>query len=419
MSRIQRHLARALAVVMFLGLLVGFTPAQAADPLRVLLTGDSITQGFHGDYTWRYRLAKEFARQNKAVDFVGSRNAPYVKPGWTSSQYADPNFDRNHFAVTGSTLGQLANWIEDELRGQDPDLVILTGGINDLRGGATPAQTDTSLRRWIRNVRDEAPTLPIVVSPVLDAIDPGRPGLSDRINAYNALARDTVDELSASGAPITMADTTRGWSAMSHTAENLHPTATGETLIAQRIAETLHDLGYLTQVPDIYRWTSWNRQPKVRVVVKSQRAVLTWDYQALTGARVWIRRVGYAASFPLTRYANGTMTTSPLVARARYEFRVQFIRGRMATPLGPITSITAPVPPPPAAVSRVTVDAAGVHWTRSTLASHYLVKFRRAHKKRWITRTTGGLYMLAARVTRARVWAVNAGGRSAMRAGAR
>jgi lysophospholipase L1-like esterase len=404
---------------MVLGLLVGVSPAHAADPLRVLLTGDSITQGFHGDYTWRYRLAKEFARQGKAVDFVGSRSDPYVKAGWTSAQYADPNFDSDHFAVTGSTLGQLANWIGDELRVQRPDLVVLTGGINDLRGGSTAAQTDSHLRRWINEVRSEAPTLPIVVSPVLDAIDPGRPGLSDRINAYNALARDTVDKLAADGAPITMADTTRGWSAMSHTAENLHPTATGETLIAQRIAETLHQLNYLTQKPDIYRWTSWNRQPRVRVVVENQRAVLTWDYQALTGARVWIRRVGHAASFPLTRYAAGTMTTSPLVGRGQYEFRVQFIRGRMATPLGPITRITAPVPPRPAAVSRVVVDAARVHWTRSALATHYIVKFRRAKAKRWVTRTTTGLQLTAARVKRARVWAVNVGGRSAMRAGAR
>ncbi len=113
------------------------------------------------------------------------------------------------------------------------------------------------------------------------------------------------------------------------------------------------------------------------------------------------------------------MTTSALAPRTAYEFRVALVRGRAVTPLGPATVVTAPALPRPAAVSRVVVNARGVSWTRSTLATKYVVKFRKIRKKRWITRQTTGLYVVASRVKTARVWAVNSSGYSPMRAGVR
>ena len=39
--------------------------------LRVMIVGDSMTQGQEGDYTWRYRIWQWFKEQGVAVDFVG------------------------------------------------------------------------------------------------------------------------------------------------------------------------------------------------------------------------------------------------------------------------------------------------------------------------------------------------------------
>ncbi|MCW2762791.1 MAG: lipolytic protein family [Marmoricola sp.] len=398
--------------------MVVVAPAStAASPLRVLLTGDSITQGFHGDYTWRYRLAKEFARQHVAVNFVGSRRTPAPRKPWATATYADPNFDSDHFALVSSGMAVQATWIRDEVTKQQPDVIVIAAGVNDLRNGLTPTETDVRLEWWIKRAREAKPNVRIIVSPVLQSLLPGHPELGQEINEYNALARDTVASKSTSTSPITMADTTRGWSVSAHTSDSVHPTPTGETLIAQRIAETFKRLGILKQTPNIYRWTSWNRQPRVRVVVRNQRAVLSWDDQSLTGVRVSIRRAGRAAYYSKVIYTGGTTTTTPLAAGTAYEFRISMMRGpRMITPLGPITRATVPGSARPAAVSRVVVDTRGVHWTRSAAASSYLVKFRRAHKKRWVTRRTTGLHMLATNVVRARVWAVNGVGRSRMRA---
>lgn len=401
---------------------MGVAPANAdsAGPLRILLTGDSITQGFNGDYTWRYRLDKEFIRQGVPVDFVGSRKGPYVKAGWSSAQYADPHFDQDHFAQGGSTLSWLLGRIGAEVAAQKPDIIVMASGLNDLRSGATPSEVNERLKRWITLARDAKPDVRTVISPVLDARDVTRPWLSERIRSYDALAATTVREMSTAASPVTMANTTAGWSVTADTAEDTHPNSTGETLIAQRIAEALKTVGVLRQAPSIYRWASWNRQPRVKVVMKGSQAVLSWDWQAIDSARISIQRVGHAASFPVNRYGRGTMTTPALVPGSTYDIRVQLIRGRMATPLGPATRIVVPTARKPARVAKVTVTAAGVSWTAVSQATGYLVKFKKARSARWQTRRTStALSIGAAKVVRVKVWAVNSAGHSVVRFGAR
>ncbi len=53
---------------------------------RVLLFGDSITQGRPGDWTWRYRLWQQLRDTGRPVDFVG----PAENLVGDSLDYADP-----------------------------------------------------------------------------------------------------------------------------------------------------------------------------------------------------------------------------------------------------------------------------------------------------------------------------------------
>lgn len=318
---------------------VGLGPPAHADPgVRVLLTGDSIVQGFHGDWTWRYRLAKEFSRQATPVDFVGSRRAPYVAPGWRSADYADPSFDSDHFGFGGSTLEQQAQRIGPEVARQRPDLVVVAAGVNDLRNGATPAQVVGHLRAWFAAARSAKSDVRVVVSPVLDAAQAGHPELSAKITAYDALLPSVVASLSTEESSATLADTPRGWRYATHTYDDVHPTPTGETLIAQRIAETLHTLGVLPHGPAIFRQVAWSRTQPVTVAVRRNRARLSWSNQALSGANVLVRRVG-ARKAARSWHGGGRATVRKLRRGARYEFRIQVVRGRMTGPWGPVTRV--------------------------------------------------------------------------------
>ena len=68
--------ATGLALALLAGLLVASTPSSAApdEPVRILVVGDSITQGSAGDWTWRYRLWQHLTEHGVSVDFVGPRD---------------------------------------------------------------------------------------------------------------------------------------------------------------------------------------------------------------------------------------------------------------------------------------------------------------------------------------------------------
>lgn len=411
------RVAAVLATTLLAGLLVPATPAEAATtpPLRIMLEGDSITQGFDGDFTWRYRFAKELSRQHVNFDLVGPKRLPYIEPGYQTSQYADPKFDSDHAAAVSSTLLVHSGEVYDEVQHAHPDVLVVELGVNDLRNGRTPQVTQDYLERYINQARLAEPTVRIIVTSVLDATDVNRPWLPERIRQFRTLQAQTVAAMSTTASPITLADTNRGWSVPSFSYDNLHPTPTGETLIAQRVLEELHRLGYVPQAPAIFRTTAWTRSARVTTRAEARKVTLTWDDQALTGVHVWMRRVGAKARVLPGIQRGGSYTTPRLVRGARYQFRIQMIRARESTPLGPLATIKVPrslVPPP---VTQVHVTAKAITWTRSPGATRYVVTYRRGSSTTSTVKKVRGLSLAITGVSVASVRATNKHGKSVAR----
>ena len=304
-----------------------------------------------------------------------------------------------------------------EIRSQDPDVVVLEAGVNDLRNGVSPADTADRLRTWIANARAAKPDVRIIVSSILDATDVTRPWLPARIRDFRQRQAYVVNEARQADpqSPITLADTDRGWSVPAYTYDNLHPTPTGETLIAQRIAEEFHRLGYLPHAPAIFRSTAWSRSARVTARSAARKVTLTWDDQALTGVHVWMRRVGGKARILRGIHPGGTFTTPRLKKGARYQFRIQMIRARESTPYGPITTVRVGRSLAPPAVSQVRVTATGISWTRSPGATKYGVTYRRGSSTTWIVKRVRRLSLAVTGVTVASVRAINKHGKSAAR----
>lgn len=383
-----------------------------------MITGDSITQGFHGDYTWRYRLDKEFVRQDVDVDLVGSQSKPFDSTGWGGATYADAHFDSDHFAFAGTTLAQQATWIGPEIMKQDPDLVVLASGVNDLRRGSTPQETIAHLNAWLSAARSADPDIDVVISPVLPSVDRARPRLAASITTYDVLLRAAITGSSTPQSTLTLADTTFGWDMEAFTVENLHPSPVGETHIAQRIAETLNLMGVLPQAPSIFHAVRWTRTEAVKASARGNSLDLTWPDHTISGAKVSTRRVGGGGTISPYAYRGGHYTLNNLVYGATYDVRVQLVRGRLVGPWGPATRVRVPRPVRPAAVARVIVNKGGVRWTASTGASSYVVQLHRKGRP-WVTRRTSELRVLMREVDAAKVVAVNAGGQSASRTGSR
>ncbi|WP_157515000.1 hypothetical protein [Nocardioides sp. J54] len=108
-TQARRLLMRALLVCAFvLGLLglLGLAPTaaiSATDQLRVMVVGDSISQGFGGDSTWRYWFWREARRQGVAIDFVGPDRGFRTGYG-TRYESSGLHFDRDHAARGGATV---------------------------------------------------------------------------------------------------------------------------------------------------------------------------------------------------------------------------------------------------------------------------------------------------------------------------
>lgn len=99
---------------------------QAGGPLRIMLVGDSVTQGSAGDWTWRYRLAKHLQTVGVDADLVGTWDSLYdvVHGTWGSEGYLDPDFDRDHAVVWGGSYRDVGASIGDLVAETRPHVVI-------------------------------------------------------------------------------------------------------------------------------------------------------------------------------------------------------------------------------------------------------------------------------------------------------
>lgn len=360
------------------------TPALADGPVKVLIVGDSITSGVNGDYTWRYRLAKEFQRQGEPVDFVGSHTWPYVAGGFTSATYADPNFDHDHYATGGALLHSQVGSIQHEVSSQQADIVVLTTGLNDLVHGATAAQNAENLSAFIDGVRLANANAKIIVSPVLTIDRDNIPGINPKILDYDNRATTVVRAKSTTASPVVMAPTLRSWTASSgvgYVQDGIHLTPKGDFFVAYRIAEAFRTLGVLSASPPaVPRSVAWVRNLKPTLRQSGNNVLVNWSTQGLTGARIWFRRQGGGWHLVTTTQRSYTRALTP---GARFDFRVEGVRRTMTSTLSAISTLKAA---PIGRVGVVKVKGSRIAWSKVYGATSYVVRYRRPGSNAWHVR---------------------------------
>lgn len=316
-------------------------PAQATGPLRVLIVGDSVAHGKVGDYTWRYRLWKEFERHDRPVDFVGPRND--VLDG-DAQGYADPDFDSDHAARWGASFeadGGLASGLAETYR---PDVLILALGLNDLTwGNKPPGQVQAWMAEYVADVRVHVPDVDVVLARAPQYWFQGVP-------EFNTL----VDALATTTPRTVVSALDEGFIDGVDTYDPAHPSESGERKIANALAASLLSLGLLgppsaplesvvqpTAAPPAPVQTESNHagkaEPpvigkpsrlKVRKVgkgkAKGKRLRLTWA-RATNAKRYKIRLRGPRK---VTRITKSRRWTSPRLRPGRYVIVVRAVHGK-------------------------------------------------------------------------------------------
>jgi hypothetical protein len=383
MSR-GRWARMAVAVTLPLALVSMAPPSVSQpgpDPVRVLLVGDSVTQGSAGDWTWRHRLWHHLVDDGTAVDFVGPRDDLFDNvtstPG--SHAYADPAFDSDHASRWGMTFAGQDVPIGDLVEAYHPDVVVELLGINDLAwAGRSPTEVAAFARRFVEDARAADPTVAVVLGGLPQTWISGA-------QEYDAGLPALASELSAEGAPVVAASPEQPFVEGTDTYDAAHPTATGEIKIAAGIADALAVLGvgrpYPRPLPVV---PNGPRVPAtLSVRAGDGEAALTWQSPpGVTGEYVWIRDDTRGEPWVRLPYALGqsTFTAGGLTNYDAYQFRLQAEKGSVAAEdlYSDVVTVT-PQRPAPEPVTGLTASALDhgllVSWGASDTATSYDVSW--------------------------------------------
>jgi lysophospholipase L1-like esterase len=210
--------------------------AHAAGPVpaRVLIVGDSITQGQPGDATWRFHYWDAF-RDN--VDLVGPKQGQ-----WSQSDLDDEvkgrygqDFDFDHASRWGMSLSNMPWSVADLMRDYTPDVVVDQLGVNDLLYVTDAAGLIAGQRSFVAQVRAADPFTEVVLGQL------SMPWF-ERAAEYNALLPALVAELDTPDSRVVMAEMppmTRD----DDSSDGLHPNEAGEVKIAAAHEAALLSLG--------------------------------------------------------------------------------------------------------------------------------------------------------------------------------
>jgi hypothetical protein len=230
---------------------------------RIMIVGDSITEGSQGDYTWRYWLWTHLAGCGvPGLSFVGPRHGlddlSEGVPNEDSTDYADPGFGTAHDSLWGQPYTAIMTAIEGHVREYQPDLLLTLLGINDFAWyDETPFEVEQDLRIYIAQSRRARPDMKFAFGRLLPTLRAGtEPEFGAKVSEFNNRLDKTAAELSLDFSPIVVVPDDDGFDAAQHTWDGTHPNTHGELRIASAFADTLcEDFGlgapYPRPLPDI------------------------------------------------------------------------------------------------------------------------------------------------------------------------
>ncbi|WP_017611359.1 GDSL-type esterase/lipase family protein [Nocardiopsis xinjiangensis] len=299
----------AIALVLLIVGAVGYWATTSADtgapqneteerpvrePRRIMLSGDSMTQGADGDRTWRYHLWNHLSPHVDGLEFVGPYSDPASSdmilpvpttegedpatpaPGSTGApsptdgagseeeapspeeetggprrpgsalpgeaEYEDPDFDQEHNALWGRTLREASVSIGEEVGTHRPDVLCAMLGVNDLLWPVSMEEMEQNLRGYVEAARSGNPNLRVVLAEVVPiALADSDEGFALRVYAYNELVREVAQDMSTQASPVISLDVANKekWEAAADTYDGTHPNADGELKIAAAFADVL------------------------------------------------------------------------------------------------------------------------------------------------------------------------------------
>ena len=300
--------------------------ADPAEPVRIMLYGDSTTHGTTGDWTWRYRLWQSLTADGTSFDFVGPRDdiAVYTTLELGGHAYRDPDFDDDHASLYGMRFSNGQYQLADLAPAHDPDVVVAMIGGNDLVVQISPDVLEAKWRKDIARLRAANRDVSLVLVPLPQTWIPGA-------TEYNERLADIAAGLDTARSRVVLADLAV-FNAHTDTYDYAHFTAAGERKIATVVSAALQRIGVgsgVTHFSDpASGMTGW--APTPRATADGTSVTISWDPVTYASSQsVYVRdlttgRVG------VLHGVKGTSTTLPGQPGARYRIWLAPAKGYVA-----------------------------------------------------------------------------------------
>jgi lysophospholipase L1-like esterase len=175
-----------------------------------------------------FRLALEAGLD---ITFVGTfSNGP--------NTVSNVPFPKNHEGVSGETIAQIHNRVKNQALRDNPNIVLLHAGTNDMWNGPTGAPD--RLGSLIDDLTTRLPNALIVVSNIIPW-----PQMASNVNQYNSQLATVVNQRINQGKNVIFVDQNTGFPS-NELADGIHPNAQGYARMAAKWFNAIYE--YLVDV---------------------------------------------------------------------------------------------------------------------------------------------------------------------------
>jgi lysophospholipase L1-like esterase len=243
----------AAIVVLGASLTIPVAPAEAAGPIRILLVGDSITEGTDGDTGYRCDLWNTLSSQY-AIDFVG---------GLSYAGDCGGTFDTDHDGRGGATTAERIDEMDPNSFALSYEAALVHIGTNDQNGinfawtqSYVSGTLEPTYRNLVAKLRQNNPTVTIYLSRLIPCGLTGDPGSGylgcavtleggldnngQPVEGMNDVWARIAADSSTPQSPIVLVDHWAGFNVTNDLkADKVHPNASGRAKMAAKWAQAL------------------------------------------------------------------------------------------------------------------------------------------------------------------------------------
>jgi lysophospholipase L1-like esterase len=208
---------------------------EPLEPVKIMLVGDSITEGIDSSGAYRRYLDGMLRRSGHLMDFVGSRK----KHNDNKTEPDSYEYDVDHQGHWGKGSAWLAKNMPDLLSDDAPDVAVIHIGTEDIvSGSGTAEEIVFNIAKVIKALRSKNKSVKIVLAKTIPV-----QGKIDEVNQLNRLISQYIKVHSTDPSPIVMADQNTGFNTSTDLADGgVLPSAIGAKKMAAVFAGAMNEL---------------------------------------------------------------------------------------------------------------------------------------------------------------------------------